>query len=108
MKKKAIINPQNDDEECFKWAKIAASEIGKDLQQVSNLRKFENNYDWSGLEFPVAINEIDVFEKKNVVSVNVLALKGPEIYITRKSECKTSKNVNLLMVSAGTTRQLKV
>ena len=26
-KKKAIINPQNDDEECFKWAIIAASEI---------------------------------------------------------------------------------
>ena len=45
-KKKAIINPQNDDEECVNWAVIAASEIGKDLQHMSNLRKFENNYDW--------------------------------------------------------------
>ena len=44
-KKKAIINPQNDDEECFKWAVIAASEIGKDPQHVSKLKKFENNYD---------------------------------------------------------------
>ena len=44
-KKKAIINPQNDDEECFKWAVIAASEIEKVLQRMSNLRKFENNYD---------------------------------------------------------------
>ena len=44
-KKKAIINPQNGDEECFKWAVIAASKIGKVLQHVSNLRKFESNYD---------------------------------------------------------------
>ena len=43
-KKKAIINPQNDDEECFKWAVIAASVIGKNSQCVSNLRKFADNY----------------------------------------------------------------
>ena len=87
-KKKAIINLHNDDEECFKWAVIAASEIGKDLQHVSNLTKFTHNYDWSGLEFPVAINKIGIFERKNDVSVMVLALKGPEVYIARKSECK--------------------
>ena len=46
-KKKAIINPQNDDEECFKWAAVAVSEIGKDSQRVSNLKKFADNYDWS-------------------------------------------------------------
>ena len=73
-KKKAIINPHNDDEECFKWAVIAELEIGKNRQHVSNLRKFEKNYNWSGLEFPAAINKIDVFEKKNDVSVNVLAI----------------------------------
>ena len=76
VKKKVIINPHNDDEECFKWAVIAASEIGKDLQHVSNLKKFTDNYDWSRLEFPVAINKIGVFEKKNDIPVNILALKG--------------------------------
>ena len=30
--KKAVINPPNDDEECFKWAVIAASEVGKNPQ----------------------------------------------------------------------------
>ena len=69
VKKKAIINPHNDDEECFKWAVIAALEIGKDLQHMLNLRKFADNYDWSGLEFPVTINKINVFQKKNDVSV---------------------------------------
>ena len=47
-KKEAIINPQNDDEECFKWAVIAAlewTEINSHLELVSNLRKFAHNYD---------------------------------------------------------------
>ena len=54
-RKKAIVNPHNDDEECFKWAVIAAENVGmKDPQRVSNLRKFTDNYDWSGLKFPVS------------------------------------------------------
>ena len=62
--KKAIINPQNDDEECLKWAVIAAenfNEISKNPQRISNLRKFADNYDWSGLKFPVAIKDINNF-----------------------------------------------
>ena len=43
---------------------------------MSNLKKFENNYDWSGLKFPVAIEEIGVFETKNDVSVNLLVVEG--------------------------------
>ena len=51
-RKKAIVNPHNDDEECFKWSVIAAENVGmKDPQRVSNLRKFMDNYDWSGLGF---------------------------------------------------------
>ena len=103
-KKKAIINPHNDDEKCFKWAVIAALEIGKDLQHVSNLKKFADNYDWSRLEFPFAINKIGIFEKKNDISVTVLALKGQEIYITRKSEHKASKNIKLLFITDGNSR----
>ena len=52
--KKAIINLRNEDQECFKWAVIAASkweEIGKDPQRVSNLKKYELGFDWSGLKF---------------------------------------------------------
>ena len=63
-RKKAIINPQNDDEECFKWAVIAAlrwTDIKFNPERVSNLRKFSNNYDWSGLKFPVLIKDINIF-----------------------------------------------
>ena len=98
-KKEVIINPQNDDEECFKWAIIAASEIGKDPQRVSNLKKFENSYDWSGLKFPVAIKDTGVFETKNDVLANLLAIEERDIYICLKSNHKSKKKINLLLIS---------
>ena len=55
VSKKAMVNPHNDDEECFKWLVIAAENaLMKDPQCISNLRKYMDNYDWSGLEFPVS------------------------------------------------------
>ena len=88
VRKKAIINPQNDDEECFKLAVIAVSKwmgIKFDPECMSNLRKFIDNYEWSGLEFPVSIKDIGVFKTKNNISVNVLAVEGRDIYIHRKT-----------------------
>ena len=98
-RKKAIVNPHNDDEECFKWSVIAAENVGmKDPQRVSNLRKFMDNYDWSGLEFPVSIKDIGKFETRNNISVNVLAVEGRDVYIHRKGQ-RVGREINLLMVS---------
>ena len=41
--KKTVINPQNKDEECFKWAVIGAG----------LLRFYEKHYNWKRLNFPV-------------------------------------------------------
>ena len=108
-KKKAIINPHNDNEECFKWAVIAAENIGmKDPQRVLNLRKFTNNYNWSGLKFPVSIENSKDFEMNNDISINLLSAENRDIYICRKGTrgapgcllrgpCK----INLLLISEG-------
>ena len=67
-KRKAVINPQNGDEKCFKWAIIAADkwmDIHSHPEQVMNLREFADNYDWSGSEFPVSIKDIGKFEANN-------------------------------------------
>ena len=66
MKKKAIINPRNSAMECFKWAVIAAmkwEEIDRDHQRVSKLKRYEKEFDWSGLEFPVSFRDINKFER---------------------------------------------
>ena len=84
-RKKAIVNPHNNNEECFKWSVIAVEKVGmKDPQKVSNLRKFTDNYDWSGLEFPISIKDIGKFENRNNISVDVLTVEGRGIYIHRK------------------------
>ena len=87
--KKVVINPKNEnDKECFKWAVIAAldhKEIKSHPECVSNLKRFDN-YDCSGLEFSVPINKTDQFEKKNGIPVNVLGVKGQQIYICRKTK----------------------
>ena len=96
---KEIVNPHNDDDECFKWSVIAGENAGmKDPQRVSNLRKFMDNYDWSGLEFPVSIKDIGKFETRNNISVNVLAVEGRDIYIHRKGR-RRGREINLLMAS---------
>ena len=56
----------------------------KDPQCVTDLSKFMDNYNWSGLEFPVSIKDIGRFETRNNISVNVLAVEGRDIYIHRK------------------------
>ena len=70
----------------------------KDPLRVSNLRKFTDNYDWSGLEFPVSIKDIGKFETNNNISVNILAVEGKDIYIHRKGQ-RMGREVNLLIVS---------
>ena len=69
------------------------------LNAYRTVKKFENGHDWSGLEFPVAIDKIGIFEKKNDVSVTILGVKGLEIYIYRKSKYKASNNVELLLIT---------
>ena len=73
-------------------------DIDSHPERVSNLREFADNYDWSGLEFPVSLKQIGKFEAKNDISVNVLGLEGKDIYILRNSD-RSHREINLLMIS---------
>ena len=85
MKKKAIINPKNSDMECFKWAVIAAMKwegVGNNPERVSKLRRYEGEFDWSGLEFPVSFRDINKFERNNEIGANILAVENKKnIYL---------------------------
>ena len=109
--KKAVINSQNKDEECFKRAVIGALHregIKKDHQCISRLRPYEN---WKELEFPVSIKKIDKFENNNAgIAVNVLfrneTSPKKDIFTVRRSEhnVKCKKQVNLLMIEESKKR----
>ena len=89
MKKKAIINPKNSDMECFKWAVIAAmkwEEVGNNPERVSKLKRYEGEFDWSGLEFPVSFRDINKFERNNEIGVNILAVENKKYISVEKVE----------------------
>ena len=88
--------------ECLKWAVIAADrwdKIDKHPEIISKLRKFEEEYDWSDVEFPFAIRSIDKFEDNNEISVNVLAVEDRRVFIRRKSTYNYERVVNLMLIT---------
>ena len=106
--KKVVINPTNEnDEECFKWAVTVAlhhKEIKSHPERISNIMGYTNNYNWSGLEFIVAINKINDIEKNNNISITVFGVKGQKPYICSKSKYNDRKNVDLLLIVNGEKR----
>ena len=100
-RKKAIINPQNKAEKCFKWAIIAALEWSKikfNPERILNLRKFADSYDWSGLKFLIAIKDINIFEMNNDILVSVLPMEGKDVYICKKG-IRRDCEINLFLIS---------
>ncbi|XP_050548105.1 uncharacterized protein LOC126909717 [Daktulosphaira vitifoliae] len=80
--KKAVINPQNIDQQCFKWA-ILAKKVTEGKRHIveQNYKSIENSYNFSGLSFPTPISDIKMFEKNNPhTSVNVYGLKLEDIH----------------------------
>ena len=107
-RKGGIINPQNEDDECFKWASIAYlhhEKIDFHSERISNLKKFEGNYDWTGVGFPTSINGFSEFERKNDVCVNLLGVEERQIYILRMGKYDPEKEEVILLLIADEERR---
>ena len=64
--KKAVVNVQNKDNQCFKWAVLAALHpLEENAKRVSNYKQYEDELDFTGISFPVLLDDIPKFEKQN-------------------------------------------
>ena len=65
--KKAVINMKNEDNLCFKWSVTRALHpVEKNSERITKeLKDQSERLDWSGLKFPVDLNQIIIFEKLN-------------------------------------------
>ncbi|GES90955.1 hypothetical protein GLOIN_2v1765053 [Rhizophagus clarus] len=92
-----IINPKNTDNRCFEEclkAHLASEEArrqgtrARNLHDVSRLRRFDNILNFSGINFPATLRDIDLFEENNPsFSVNVFypaPTKNDREQLTRK------------------------
>ena len=58
----------NNDEQCFKCVVIATllhEEIDQGPHCTSKLQNYENQHNWRGLKFPLALQKIGKFEKSS-------------------------------------------
>ncbi|MCG8374780.1 MAG: DNA polymerase, partial [Balneolales bacterium] len=99
--KQAIINVKNEkDHECFKWAVTSAVfPKKKDPQRLNKqMREDSENFDWSGIEFPVSLKQIDKFEKQNPYAINVFGYEC-DVYPLKISKKHEAHVINLLLIS---------
>ena len=86
-----MINPKNNDDECFKWAFITAphhEDIENNSERISKLVHSEDQYNWQEIEFPLAIQKISKFKKNNPdIAVDMPFNSKKGIYAACSSEC---------------------
>lgn len=96
--KKAVVNVQNVDNECFAWAITSALfPVDKHAQRVSKYVEARKNLDWSGVSFPMAVDKIGKWEAVNNISVNVYGVEEKHAVLMRATKEKRERHVNLLL-----------
>ena len=100
--KKCCINVQNKDNKCFMWAILAhLYPVKKDPQRVTKYKKYENELNFNGIDFPVKITDIHKFEKQNkdkIDGINVFELNKNDEIIPCYINKKASSHINLLLL----------
>ena len=99
--KGAVINPKNEDNQCFKWCVTRAlNPVDKNPNRITKeLIEQAKRLNWSGLNFPVDLKQIKIFEKNNPdISINVFGYEG-EVYPLKISKIKKRINIDLLLIS---------
>ena len=86
--KKAVINMKNQDEFCFKWCiSRAANMVENHPERITpKLREQAEKFDWTDCKFPMALDKIKFFEKRNNISVNVYEWNASPLRITKEEK----------------------
>ena len=101
-RKKACLNIKNRDNKCFLWCILASLHpipYQDNPNRASKYYEYEGEMNMNGIEYPVAIKDIDRFEKQNEISVNVYGYEDASVFPMRITKQETCQHVNLLYVS---------
>jgi hypothetical protein len=79
LNRNAVVNPQNNDRQCFKWA-ILAKHVTRDRARVgANYTREEHRYDFSTQSTHTPVSDIKLFEKSNPgTTVNLYGIRNCE------------------------------
>ena len=102
--KKAVINVQNKDNRCFEYAILSFQhnkEIKVNPERQSKYKEHLNKLNFTGIEFPVSLKDIDKFEKQNPeIGVNVFGY-DKSVHILRINITDPQNAIDLLLITDG-------
>ena len=108
--KKCCINIKNDDNQCVKYCilyHIHKDEITHDPQRVSIYKKYENDFDWSGIKFPCSLKEIRKIEELVGYGINIFGYDDTiRLHPLQTSSKKTDKIINLLFLESDDDKKI--
>ena len=98
---KGLINPKNEDNQCFRWCHIRhLNPQDKDPQRIKKSDKaFIQNLDYSGIEFPVTTKQYNKIEKQNSININIFGYEEKQKYPIYVSKEKYENCMNLLLIT---------
>ena len=98
---KGLINLKNDDNECFRWCHIRhLNPQAKDPQRIKKLDKaYIEKLDYSEIQFPVTIKQINKIEKKNDIRINVFGYEERQPYPVYISKEMHKDHMELLVIT---------
>ncbi len=102
--KRAIVNVKSRDNRCFMWSILARLHPAvHNPNRLTHYRRYRRELNFTGIEFPVTLRQIDQFEAQNDMAVNVYGYNRRGLYplrITRRREDHRSV-VHLLQLTRG-------
>ena len=103
MRKKAIINMENKDDKCFLWCVLRyLHPREKHSTRINDLREYENDLNFKGINFPVKVKDIQKFETQNpnIPGINIFSINdNNKIYPLRLNQKDTKKSIDLFLFS---------
>ena len=103
MSKNAIINIKNEDDKCFLWCVLRyLHPVQKNGLRINDLKKYENDLNFKGIDFPVKVRDIQKFENNNpsIPGINVFSINdNNKIYPLRLNQKDCQKTIDLFLFS---------
>ena len=103
LKNRGLINLQNEDNECFRWCHIRhLNAQEKDPQRIKKTDKQHiEKLDYSGIEFPVTVKQINKIEKQNNICINLFGYEEKQPFPIFISKEKFTDHMELLLITEG-------
>ena len=100
---KGLINMKNMDNKCFRWCHIRhLNPQDKDPQRIKRTDKqYIEKLDYSSIEFPVTVKQINKIEKQNNICINLFGYEEKQKFPIYISKEKYQDHMELLLIIEG-------